>query len=97
MVLIIPKDDYIKLMEKDFSLVRGTMSDQERKMWRLFHQLKNTVGNIYMERKLYDHLVKFCLHTSYNAEENMERYARYMSEADQRQGGIIFIFVFPGA
>ena len=52
MVLIIPKDDYIKLMEKDFSLVRGTMSDQEKKMWRLFHQLKNTVGNIYMERKL---------------------------------------------
>ena len=41
-------------------------------------------AQIYMERKLYDHLVKFCLRTSYNAEENMERYARYMSEADQR-------------
>ena len=41
-------------------------------------------AQIYMERKLYDHLVKFCLHTSYNAEENMERYARYMSKADQR-------------
>jgi hypothetical protein len=41
-------------------------------------------AQIYMERKMYDHLVKFCLHTSYNAEENMERYAKYMSEADQR-------------
>ena len=41
-------------------------------------------AQIYMERKLYDHLVKFCLRTSYNAEDNMERYARYMSEADQR-------------
>ena len=41
-------------------------------------------AQIYMERKLYDHLVKFCLHTSYNAEENMEKYAKYMSEADQR-------------
>ena len=41
-------------------------------------------AQIYMERKLYDHLVKFCLRTSYNAEENMEHYARYMSEADQR-------------
>lgn len=41
-------------------------------------------AQIYMERKLYDHLVKFCLRTSYNAEENMERYAKYMSEADQR-------------
>jgi len=42
-------------------------------------------AQIYMERKLYDHLVKFCMHTSYNAEENLEKYAKYMSEADQRQ------------
>ena len=41
-------------------------------------------AQIYMERKLYDHLVKFCLHTSYNAEENLAKYAKYMSEADQR-------------
>ena len=33
---------------------------------------------------MYDHLVKFCVRTSYDAEENMEKYARYMSEADQR-------------
>ena len=37
-----------------------------------------------MERKMYDHLVKFCMHTSYNAEENLANYAKYMSEADQR-------------
>ena len=41
-------------------------------------------AQIYMERKLYDHLVKFCLHTSYDAEENLANYAKYMSEADQR-------------
>ena len=41
-------------------------------------------AQIYMERKLYDHLVKFCLHTSYDAEENLAKYAKYMSEADQR-------------
>ena len=41
-------------------------------------------AQIYMEGKMYDHLVKFCLHTSYNAEENIEKYAKYMSEADQR-------------
>ena len=41
-------------------------------------------AQIYMERKMYDHLVKFCLHTSYNAEENLANYAKYMSEADQR-------------
>ena len=41
-------------------------------------------AQIYMERKLYDHLVKFCMHTSYDAEENLANYAKYMSEADQR-------------
>ncbi len=41
-------------------------------------------AQIYMERKMYDHLVKFCLHTSYIAEENLEKYARYMSADDQR-------------
>ena len=41
-------------------------------------------AQIYMERKMYDHLVKFCLHTSYNAEENLAKYAKYMSEGDQR-------------
>lgn len=33
---------------------------------------------------MYDHLVKLCMHTSYNAEENLEKYAKYMSETDQR-------------
>lgn len=37
-----------------------------------------------MEEKLYYHLVKFCLRTSYYVEENMKRYARYMSGTDQR-------------
>lgn len=41
-------------------------------------------AQIYMERKMYDHLVKFCLHTTYQAEENLEKYAKYMSEDDQR-------------
>ena len=29
-------------------------------------------------------MVKFCMHTLYRAEENLENYAKYMSEADQR-------------
>ena len=41
-------------------------------------------AQIYMERKMYDHMVKFCMHTLYRAEENLEKYAKYMSEADQR-------------
>ena len=48
------------------------------------HDYDDVEAHIYMERKMYDHLVKFCLHTSYNAEENLEKYAKYMSETDQR-------------
>ena len=39
-------------MEQDFALVKEAMVMQEWKMWRLGHQLKNTTGSIYMERKL---------------------------------------------
>lgn len=42
-------------------------------------------AQIYMERKMYGHLVKFCLRNSYNAEGNIEKYAKYMTEAEQRQ------------
>ena len=48
------------------------------------HDYDDVEAQIYMKRKMYDHLVKFCMHTSYNAEENQEKYAKYMSEADQR-------------
>ena len=41
-------------------------------------------ARIYMERKMYDHLVKFCIRNSYNAEGNLENYAKYMSETDQK-------------
>jgi galactose-1-phosphate uridylyltransferase len=49
------------------------------------HDYDDVEAQIYMKRKMYDHLVKFCMHTSYNAEENLANYAKYMSEADQRQ------------
>lgn len=41
-------------------------------------------AQIYIERRMYVHLVKICLHTSYGVEEILEKYAEYMSEADQR-------------
>ena len=41
-------------------------------------------AQIYMERKLYDHLVRFCLRNSYNAEANLEKYAKYMTKAEHR-------------
>ncbi|MDO5411741.1 MAG: Crp/Fnr family transcriptional regulator [Lachnospiraceae bacterium] len=43
---------FLRLMEEDFSLVKTVMQIQERKLWRTSHQLKNTLGSIYLEKKL---------------------------------------------
>ena len=42
----------MELMEKDFTLVQALMVAQEYKLKRTCHQLKNTLGSIYQERKL---------------------------------------------
>lgn len=49
---VISRKRLLALMEKDFSLTEAILRYQERKLWRLEHQLKNTVGSIYLERKL---------------------------------------------
>lgn len=51
-IFIVPAAVFLRLMEKDFCLVRAVMEVQSRKIWRLSHQLKNTMGSIYLERKL---------------------------------------------
>lgn len=48
----IPTSEFLRLMEEDFGLTRAVLAAQEKKIWRLGHQLKNTVGSIYLERKL---------------------------------------------
>lgn len=47
-----PTSEFLRLMKGDFALTCGVLAAQERKIWRLGHQLKNTVGSIYLERKL---------------------------------------------
>lgn len=49
---IIRQRDLLALMEQDFLLTCSLLACQERKIWRLEHQLKNTIGSIYLERKL---------------------------------------------
>lgn len=49
---VIRQKDLLPLMEQDFELTRSLLAWQERKIWRLEHQLKNTIGSIYLERKL---------------------------------------------
>ncbi len=51
-IFIVPVRDFLRCMEQDFSLTRAVLNMQERRIWRLGHQLKNTMGSIYLERKL---------------------------------------------
>lgn len=51
-VFVIPSEAFTNLMAQDFSLTQAVVEAQEKKIWRLGHQLKNTMGSIYMERKL---------------------------------------------
>ena len=48
----------LTLMENDFQFTKSLLQYQERKLWRLEHQLKNTLGSIYLERKLASKLWK---------------------------------------
>lgn len=55
---MISRESLLTLMEQDFALTRTLFLYQERKLWRLEHQLKNTMGSIYLERKLASKLWK---------------------------------------
>lgn len=48
----IHRETLLALMEKDFQLTKNLFAYQEWKLSRLEHQLKNTVGSIYLERRL---------------------------------------------
>ena len=51
-IFAVPSEVVARCMRTDFELVRSVVGAQERKLWRLEHQLKNTVSSMYMERKL---------------------------------------------
>lgn len=51
-IFVLPIQEFLHCMEQDFSLTRAVLEMQERRIWRLGHQLKNTMGSIYLERKL---------------------------------------------
>ena len=51
-IFCIPSRDFGRCMQEDSTLVRALVAAQERKIWRLEHQLKNTISSLYLERKL---------------------------------------------
>lgn len=51
-IFIVPLNLFLRCMKEDFSLAKAVMEVQQCRIWRMGHQLKNTQGSIYMERKL---------------------------------------------
>lgn len=52
MIFCVPAEVFARCMQSDFALTRALLGAQEHKIWRLEHQMKNTISSLYMERKL---------------------------------------------
>ena len=51
-ILQIPLKPFIELMREHMALTQAVMMEYEHYIWRLSHQLKNTSGNLLIERKI---------------------------------------------
>lgn len=71
-VFAVPVAEFTKLMAEDFELSKSMIEAQEKKMWRLSHQLKNTTSCIPVERKLAAKLWKLSRDFGIPREEGIE-------------------------
>ncbi len=71
-VFAISVGDFAKCLEKDWKLVQNILFAQEKKIWRLSHQLKNTSSSIQLERKLAAKLWKLGRDFGIETEEGIE-------------------------
>lgn len=71
-VLAFPVQEFALAMAVDFELTKRILEAQERKIWRLGHQLKNTTSSIYLERKLAAKLWKLSRDFGVETEEGIE-------------------------
>ncbi|MCF0246337.1 MAG: molybdopterin-guanine dinucleotide biosynthesis protein B [Ileibacterium sp.] len=71
-IFAVPAGVFTQCMASDFSLVKAVIKMQEWKLWRTEHQLKNTMGSIYMERKLAAKLWKLARDFGKETEEGIE-------------------------
>ena len=71
-MLVISVGDMNKLMEDNFHLVKAIIEAQEKKIWRLGHQLKNTNSSIFLEKKLAAKLWKLARDFGKDTEEGRE-------------------------
>lgn len=49
------------------------------------HDFDEIEVQIYLERKEYDKLILFCRRNTYQADENLEKYGKYMPLNDQKE------------
>lgn len=71
-VLVISSATFLGRMGEDFGLAKAVLVMQEWKMWRLCHQLKNTLGSIGLERKLAAKLWKLSRDFGVKREDGIE-------------------------
>lgn len=71
-IFVIPVAAFTKMMEFDFQLTKNILEAQEKKIWRLGHQLKNTTSCIQLERKLVAKLWKLARDFGFKTEEGIE-------------------------
>ena len=71
-ILVIKVSDMNRIMEDNFPLVRAIIEAQEKKIWRLGHQLKNTNSSIFLEKKLAAKLWKLSRDFGVDTEEGRE-------------------------
>ena len=71
-VLAVPAADFLRILSEDFELTKNVLRCQEMKMWRLSHQLKNTMSSILLERKLASKLWKLARDFGIPTEEGVE-------------------------
>ena len=71
-IFSIPSSDFTRIMASDFELTKNILEAQERKIWRLSHQLKNTMSSIYLERKLAAKLWKLARDFGIEKEDGIE-------------------------
>lgn len=71
-VLAFPVQEFARVMAMDFELTKRVLEAQERKIWRLGHQLKNTTSSIYLERKLAAKLWKLSRDFGVETDEGIE-------------------------
>lgn len=71
-ILRIPILRFQEMMKQDYDLTKCVLAYQENKACRLSHQLKNTMGSIYMERKLSAKLWKLARDFGIEKEDGVE-------------------------